>query len=263
MKQFGLILIGDELLSGRRADKHLPKVIEILAKRGQTLSWMHCIGDDPARITKELKWAFQTGDIIFSCGGIGSTPDDHTRQCAAQALDVGLTLHQEARKLILERAHEVAQSQGEIFDETSIEAQNRFKMGEFPQGAHIIPNTYNKIPGFSCADIHFLPGFPVMAWPMMEWVLDTHYAHQLTSVQHLERSIVVYSQREAALTPLMEEIEQKFSGIHVFSLPSVDHPVHGVHIELGVKGVPLLVDDAFAYMCAALGKIGARLGPEL
>ena len=89
---FGIIIIGDEILSGKRADKHLPKVIELLGARGLQLAFANYVGDDPARITATLARAFagarESGDVVFSCGGIGATPDDHTRQCAAKALGV-------------------------------------------------------------------------------------------------------------------------------------------------------------------------------
>ncbi|HEY9240042.1 MAG TPA: molybdopterin-binding protein, partial [Burkholderiaceae bacterium] len=71
---FGVIIIGDEILSGKRADKHLPKVIELLGARGLALGWARYVGDDPARITADLKHAFASGDVVFSCGGIGATP---------------------------------------------------------------------------------------------------------------------------------------------------------------------------------------------
>lgn len=263
VKNFGLILIGDELLSGRRADKHFPKVIELLAERGLQLSWMHCVGDEPQRIIEELRWAFESGDIVFSCGGIGATPDDHTRQCAAQALGVPLHLHPDAKPLILERAREMAQERGYAFDENAPDTLQRLNMGVFPEGASIIPNPYNKIPGFSVRDVHFMPGFPVMAWPMIEWVLDHYYAGQLQPIAHAERSIIVYGMGEATLTPLMVHLEKVFPGIKIFSLPSVNHPVHGAHIELGVKGAPELVNQAFMTMLSELKALPVRLGPEL
>ena len=82
----GLIIVGDEILSGRRQDKHLAKVIEILAVRGLALAWARYLGDDRAAIADALRQAFASGDLVFSCGGIGATPDDHTRQSAAAAL---------------------------------------------------------------------------------------------------------------------------------------------------------------------------------
>ena len=112
----GLLIVGDEILSGKRADKHLPKVIELLAARGLALTWARYVGDDPKRITADLKDAFASGDLVFSCGGIGATPDDHTRQCAAAALGVPLALHPEARDLVLERMQDVAREQGKPFE---------------------------------------------------------------------------------------------------------------------------------------------------
>src|SRR6202012_924037 len=103
---FGVIIIGDEILSGRRVDKHLPKVIELLNARGLSLDWAEYVGDEPERITATLRRTFASGDIVFSTGGIGATPDDHTRQCAAAALGVPLELHPEAAELIRERIRE-------------------------------------------------------------------------------------------------------------------------------------------------------------
>jgi molybdopterin-biosynthesis enzyme MoeA-like protein len=86
----GLLIIGDEILSGKREDKHLPKVIALLAARGLALAWARYVGDDRDRITATLRDAYAGGDLVFSCGGIGATPDDHTRQAAAAARDVPL-----------------------------------------------------------------------------------------------------------------------------------------------------------------------------
>src|ERR1700731_2240411 len=104
---FGMVIVGDEILSGRRTDKHLPKVIELLSSRGLSLDWAEYIGDDRERITATLKRSFASGDIVFSTGGIGATPDDHTRQCAAAALGVPLELHPEAAELIRQRIREM------------------------------------------------------------------------------------------------------------------------------------------------------------
>ena len=175
MTNFGLIIVGDEILSGKRADKHLPRVIELLAVRGLQLDYADYVGDSPERITATLKRAFTSGDVVFSCGGIGATPDDHTRQCAARAQGLDLELHPQAQILISQRMAELAKERGEVFDAHRGDNIHRLNMGVFPVGAQIIPNPYNKIPGFSCGSVHFVPGFPVMAWPMIEWVLDTHY----------------------------------------------------------------------------------------
>ena len=260
---FGLIIIGDEILSGKRADKHLPKTIELLNARGLQLDYADYVGDSPDRIEAALKRAFASGDIVFSTGGIGATPDDHTRQCAARALGVPLALHPGAADLIRERMKDVALEQGKPYEPEREDNQHRLNMGVFPQGARLIPNPYNKIAGFTVDQVHFVPGFPVMAWPMMEWVLDHHYPHLHRRDKRVEKSIIVFGQMEATLTPLMEAIERDFADVKVFSLPSVDHPQYGRHIELGVKGDPARVALAYPALLAGLATHDARLGPEM
>ncbi|VTU23653.1 competence/damage-inducible protein A [Variovorax sp. PBL-E5] len=262
-RAFGLIVVGDEILSGKRADKHMPKVIELLAARGLELAWAEYVGDVPTRITAALERAFASGDIVFSTGGIGATPDDHTRQCAAKALRVPLALHPEAELLIRERMQDTAREQGTAYEADRPDNVHRLNMGVFPQGATIIRNPYNKIPGFSVGHVHFVPGFPIMAWPMIESVLDTQYAELFARGSAVEKSVIVYGAMEAALTPLMEAVEHAHPGIKVFSLPSVDHAVHGRHIELGVKGPADRIESAYAALIEGLHGFKAKLGPEL
>lgn len=251
---FGLIVIGDELLSGKREDKHFPKVREIMAARGLQLAWASYLGDDQRRIADTLTRTFAGEDVVFSTGGIGATPDDHTRAAAAEALGVPLVLHPEARALIAERMREVGQPLN----------QERLRMGEFPQGAEIIPNSFNRIPGFSTRRHYFVPGFPVMAWPMIEWALDTHYAHLFHSGDVAERSLMVNGLAEATLTPLMVEIEEKWPGLKVFSLPHMDLEKRVAYrIELGVKGDPSLVDPALHTLRVGVAALGGDVDPEL
>ena len=264
---FGLIIIGDEILSGKRADKHLAQAISILGARGLQVAYAHYVGDDPQRITATLAAAFTSGDVVFSFGGIGATPDDHTRQCAARAQGLDLVLHPQARDLIRERMQDIARETGQAFEPDRPDNQHRLNMGMFPAGAAIIPNPYNKIAGFSCQGaqggaVHFVPGFPVMAWPMVEWVLDTHYRSLFRTGAWCEQSVIVFGAMEATLTPLMEEIERSHP-VKVFSLPSVDHPELGRHIELGVKGSPDACAAAFDALKQGLGRYDLQLGTEL
>jgi molybdopterin-biosynthesis enzyme MoeA-like protein len=264
----GIIIIGDEILSGKRADKHLPKFIQLLTERGLQLSWAEYVGDSPDRITAVLSRAFQSGDVVFSCGGIGATPDDHTRQCAAKALGLPLALQPEAKALILERMQDVAKEQGLPYEPLREDNLHRLNMGTFPEGADIIRNPYNKIPGFTCKGkgqgmVHFVPGFPVMAWPMMEDKLNAYCKTWGSAPPRTERSVIVLGAMEATLTPLMEAIEAQFPGVKVFSLPSVDHPEWGKHIELGVKGEEALSMLAYAALKDGLKPFKVNLGPEM
>jgi len=265
---FGLIVIGDEILSGKRADKHLPKWIALLGERGLQLSWAEYVGDDRERITAVLRRALARGDVVASCGGIGATPDDHTRQCAAAALGVPLALHPEAKALIQERMRDVAREKGLAYEPQRADNVHRLQMGMFPEGARIIPNPYNKIPGFSLdgpagGGVHFMPGFPVMAWPMMAWVLDTYCRAHFRRAAWQEQSVIIFGAMEAALTPVMERVEAAHPQVKVFSLPSVDHPEHGPHIELGVKGPVAAVPPAYRDLREWLAPMPLRYGPEL
>jgi molybdopterin-biosynthesis enzyme MoeA-like protein len=244
----GAIIIGEEIMVGKRADKHFAKLIGILAVRGMKLAWCEYLGDAPELITTTLKRTFASEDLVFSFGGIGATPDDHTRQSAADALGIGLELHPDAEAAIRSR--------------TDMEiTPQRLKMGEFPRGARIIPNAYNRIPGFSVGHHHFVPGFPVMAWPMVEWVLDNHYQAFFHRVPESEASIVVYELAESTITPLMLEVEAKFQGLKSFSLPSMGEAGVRRHIELGVRGTPDEVTSAIERMKEGVTALGGRWEP--
>jgi molybdopterin-biosynthesis enzyme MoeA-like protein len=228
---FGAYVIGDEILVGKRQDKHLSFLIEALARRGLRLSWALYLGDDPARLTEALRRSFAGRDAVFSFGGIGATPDDHTRQCAAAALGVELRLHPEAEKELRARFGSEVTPQ-------------RLQMVEFPAGSGVIPNPVNRIPGFSLREHHFVPGFPQMAWPMVEWVLDTRYADRFNAQTWAEQSILVFEAGESQLIPAMRAVEAGYPGIKVFSLPSMAQDGSRIHLELGVRGEPAQVGAA-------------------
>ncbi len=233
---FGALIIGDEIVRGKRQDQHFAKVIELLHARGLNLSWAVYVGDDRERLTDALKNAFACGDAVFSFGGIGATPDDHTRQAAAAALGVPLELHPDAEREIRTRCAEAG------MDVTPL----RLSLGEFPRGSTIIPNPYNRMPGFTVGHTHFFPGFPVMAWPMLEWVLETYYGAGFDTFPEAEHAIIVWEGMEGALVDLMRRIEADFPGVTVFSLPSFGGEGVRRHIELGVRGRPQAAADAIA-----------------
>jgi molybdopterin-biosynthesis enzyme MoeA-like protein len=240
---FGAYIIGDELLVGKREDKHLSFLINALAKRGLRLAWAQYLGDDPERLTAALRRSFGSGDVVFSFGGIGATPDDHTRQCAAAALGVRLNLHPQAEKEI----------RGRFGAETT---PQRLQMGEFPEGASIIPNPVNRIPGFSLREHHFVPGFPQMAWPMVEWVLDSKYERLFNRDRWEEKSILVFEAGESQLIAAMQAVEAGFKGIKVFSLPSMGADGGRIHVELGVRGEPGQVEPAMEKLRARVRAAG-------
>ena len=225
---FGAYIIGDEILSGKRQDAHLSAIIRALNSRGLALSWAHYMGDDFDEITRQLQDSMGRGDIVFCFGGIGATPDDFTRQAAAAAAGVPVERHAEAVAEI--EAH---------FGESAY--PKRVLMAEFPRGASLIPNPVNRVAGFAIKRHYFMPGFPQMAHPMMEWVLDTHYAHLLNRSDYAESSILVMDAGESRLIDLMQEIVSRFPAVKIFSLPKLDARRT---IELGVKGASAEVEAA-------------------
>ncbi|MBK9117382.1 MAG: competence/damage-inducible protein A [Betaproteobacteria bacterium] len=242
----GALIIGDEILSGKRQDRHLPHVIETLAARGLSLDYAHYAGDDRGRLTAFLRETFARGDLVFAFGGIGATPDDHTRQAAAAALGVALSRHPEA----------VAEIEARFGAEAY---PHRVLMAEFPEGSRIIPNPYNRVAAFAIREHHFFPGFPQMAWPMLDWVLATWYP-DLARAPAAERAIVVYGAGESQLLPLMDENVARFPMLRLFSLPSF-MPDGGRRIELGVKGDAAHVDAGLAHLEAGVAAAGFRWEP--
>ena len=258
MKTFGIYIIGDEILSGKRQDGHLCKAIEIFSARGMSLSWAQYLGDDPAQITAAFKLSFAKNDInkeniVFSFGGIGATPDDYTRQCAAAALNVPIVRHAGAVAEIIAQ-----------FGETAY--PKRVLMADLPLGAGLIPNPVNRVAGFSAGlenkrqpnqkhSHYFLPGFPAMAHPMMEWVLDKHYSHLFHQTQYLEQSIIVVDGIESQLIDLMNETLAKYTKIKIFSLPKLKP---NRQIELGAKGEPEQVKLAMIALKKGVEKVGFR-----
>ena len=238
----GALIIGDEILSGKRQDKHFAKVVELLGARGLELSWAHYLGDDPERITAALRRTFASTDIVFSFGGIGATPDDHTRQCAAAALGRALERHPEAMKELEARFGKDVSPQ-------------RAMMAEFPAGADVVPNPFNRICGFSVNAHYFFPGFPEMAWPMMQWVLDTKYAHLHRKALSSEETILVRKAGESELIDAMNAVLRDFAGVKVSSLPQIEGP-GGRLIELSIRGEPAQVVAAMQWFRGEVARLG-------
>ncbi len=234
MDRVGLVLIGDELLSGKRVDRHLPHVATVLTHRGQTVAWVRMVGDSHGDIVSQLKQTRAASMPVFCFGGIGATPDDCTRAAAAEAFGVALQRNQAAVAEIEQRFGDAAYPQ-------------RIRMADLPEGARLIPNPYNRIPGFSLEAHHFFPGFTDMAWPMLDWVLATHYPQAGEAL--CEVSVLVHGVVESRLLDLMERLAADHPGAKLFCLPKLPP---GSVLELGVRGPRASVDTALADLLTAL-----------
>ncbi|MES9929186.1 MAG: molybdopterin-binding protein [Candidatus Thiodiazotropha sp. 6PDIVS] len=237
ISKFGLIIIGDELLFGNRIDKHQAHFQTLLRQHGKQLTRCWILPDEQQSLIRHLSFSMCEQIPVFVCGGIGATPDDLTRNCAAEASGVSIERHSEAKKLI----------EGQ-FGESAY--PTRIKMADLPSGCKLIPNPHNQIPGFTINHHYFLPGFPEMAWPMAEWVLKEYYSGTLKNFQ--ERSLLVLNTPESSLVPLMDEMNLQLTDLKLFSLPKFNSK--GC-IELGLRGDGE-IDSAFETLQKALIEYG-------
>jgi molybdopterin-biosynthesis enzyme MoeA-like protein len=233
--EFGLLVIGDEMLSGKRADKHLAHVTELLRTRGMSLRWYRVAGDEPRSLCDTLRQTQEDMLPVLCFGGIGVTPDDNTRQAAAEAFGRPLRMHEE----------DVALIETQFGDEAR---PNRVRMAELPEDCLLIPNPVKCIPGFTIYDHHFLPGFPQTSWPMLDWVLDRYYP-RAGAPSGYERSVRVFEAPWCATLDLMEQLAGAYPGARLFSLPRV-----GVYnsIEIVFRGERDSVDAATDSLVKAL-----------
>jgi molybdopterin-biosynthesis enzyme MoeA-like protein len=183
-------------------------------------------------------------DIVFSFGGIGATPDDRTRQCVAAAAGVELEINAEGQAILEEKFGETLYPQ-------------RIHMVEWPQGAQVIPNPVNRVPGFSFGDHHFVPGFPNMAWPMVAWVLDHHYRHLQQAETPVEYLLEALDTPESAVIDLMTEVMDAHPEVRISCLPEAGQRRA---IEFGVRGAPAEAQVAFEALENALTRAGIPLG---
>jgi molybdopterin-biosynthesis enzyme MoeA-like protein len=235
-----LIIIGDEILSGRREDKHFEFARGLLAERNLILTGVRYVGDDTTELLRVLKESFaRPNSLTFSFGGIGATPDDKTRQTAAAALGLPLIRHQGA----------VAEIEAQFAADAY---PIRVHMADLPQGADLIPNPLNRVPGFSIQQHYFMPGFPQMSWAMMRWVLNTHYPNLRGQQQVVER-VIIEGQSESLWVDWMEDFEHQFPQLKLYSLPHIGDD-GSRHIELGCVGVPELAAQGLAAMQAEVAR---------
>ena len=230
------IIIGDEILSGKRQDKHFKKILELCKFYDYQLNQVIYVSDEPEEISKAI--ANFTNKTLFCFGGIGATPDDHTRQSAAIAYQKKLVVHPEALSLIENKFGKEAYPK-------------RVLMSYFPEGAEIIPNPINQIPGFYVGVHFFMPGFPEMAWPMMEWIFNNKLPKIKSDLD--DQSIVIKNIAESFLIDLMNDIESQFPLVKMYSLPKI---TPHRQVEFGVKGDKMQVQQSMSIIKKYIKELG-------
>ncbi len=222
MPNFYSVIIGTELLNGRRKDSHFEFVNSELLKRGWSQKANFVVKDDPVFLEDVFKLIKSDKDsVMFSFGGIGSTPDDFTREVSAKVFSDSLVRHEGAEKIIVERMGEMAYP-------------HRIKMADLPRGSKLLENPVNKMPGFYLEiRFFFTPGFPNMAHPMVEWALDTFYPK---APKKFSSNFVVFIS-EAELIDVMEKLP---SEVELSCLPQLESGVRTSEIYLSSEHEELL-----------------------
>jgi len=237
MKLIHAIIIGDEILSGKREDKHLRHLTQKLRNNGFTLNNAEFIPDDLDTIVSAIN--SKLNYIVFCFGGIGATPDDCTRYAAAKAHNLLIERHPDAAKCIEKQFGEDAYPK-------------RIIMADLPYKANLIPNSINNIPAFSINDHHFMPGFPEMAWPMLDWLLEKYYQDIQLKIDIKDSSVWIDNVSESQLIDLMNQIIHNNKDIKLYSLPKMDPKKT---LELGIKGASKKVDKAIKEIKDNLSKL--------
>jgi len=225
---FYTLIIGTEILNCRRKDAHFDFVTKALAHKGHTLKGSFSIEDDPALIIQTMKFiATQPNPILFSFGGIGSTPDDHTRLCVAKALGDGeLYTHKEAKKIIEDKLGADAYPHPIV-------------MAELPKEAELLHNPVNNMPAFSLQDRYFfMPGFPEMSHPMVTEILDKLIPHKKETHRHT----LTAQCKENIFIEIMQKMPK---GVEYSSLPKLLDDTWQVSISVACED-KLLAKEAFS-----------------
>ena len=198
-----LLVIGDEILSGRTQDKNVAQVASWLNVQGIRLAEVRVVADDTSAIVAAVNALRSANDYLFTTGGIGPTHDDITVDAVAEALGVGVVVHPEARA-ILERYYETRGGLNEA----------RLRMARVPEGAALIPNKMSGAPGIQIGNVFLMAGVPSITAGMLDALTGT-----------LEGGLPVMAEtigswaQESEVADLLRETERAHEGCSIGSYP--------------------------------------------
>ncbi|NNG04762.1 MAG: competence/damage-inducible protein A [Inquilinus sp.] len=235
-----LLIIGNEILSGRTHDANLPYVAEKLGARGIRLAEARVVADDEAEIVAAVNALRARYDHLFTTGGIGPTHDDITAQCVAKAFGVAIERNAEAVAL-LERHYPPGQLN-----------EARLRMATIPAGATLIDNPVSKAPGFRMGNVFVMAGVPKIMQAMLDGLLPG-----LTGGPPVLSRSIAASVAEGTLAGPLAEIQARHPAVEIGSYPYFRAGAFGVSIVLrGTDPAPL--DAAAAEVAAAMRALGAE-----
>lgn len=233
-----MLVIGDEILSGRTRDANMHYLAQEFTKHGIDLKEVRVVSDDRAAIVGALNALRGAYDTVVTSGGIGPTHDDITADCVAEAFGAQIDVRADAAALL--QAH---------YDARGIEFNDaRKRMARIPDGATLIENPVSIAPGFTMENVHVMAGVPAIFQAMVASILPT-----LTGGQPLLSQTLRIQRGEGDIAGPLGELATEFSDLSFGSYPYSQNGVFGANIVIrGADG---------ARVDAAIGRLAA-LFPE-
>jgi molybdenum cofactor synthesis domain-containing protein len=224
-----LLVIGDEILSGRTQDRNVAQVATWMNRQGIRLEEVRIVPDRGERIAAAVNDLRRTHDYLFTTGGIGPTHDDITIDSIAAAVGVPVVIHPEARRML-----------ESYYAARNVElTEARLRMARVPQGAELIPNLTGGPPGVRFANIFVLAGIPNVAAAMLE-ALDG----KLQGGRPVVSVTVGAYAAESEVADILRDTESAFDGVAIGSYPFFRNGRHGANFVVRSE------DGALAERCA-------------
>ena len=217
-----MLVIGDEILSGRTRDANMHYLAGELAKHGIDLKEVRIVSDDAPAIEAAVKALSGAYDHVFTSGGIGPTHDDITADCIAAAFGVGLDVRDDARAILVEHYAKT----GHELNET------RLRMARIPDGADLIENPVSSAPGFTLNNVHVMAGVPAVFQGMVASVLPG-----ITGGTPLLSQSLRVLRGEGDIAPALAAVAEDFPGLSVGCYPFQKDGAYGANIVVrGTEG---------------------------
>ncbi|SLN35587.1 Nicotinamide-nucleotide amidohydrolase PncC [Pseudoruegeria aquimaris] len=212
-----MLVIGDEILSGRTRDSNMHFLAGELAKQGIDLIEARVVGDDRAAIIGAVRALSAAADHVFTSGGIGPTHDDITAECIAAAFDTPIGVREDARRLLADHYAATGRELNEA----------RLRMARIPEGATLIDNPVSIAPGFTLKNVHVMAGVPSVFQAMVASVLPT-----LTGGAPLLSQSLRINRGEGDIAGPLAALAADFPDLSIGSYPFQQDGAYGANIVI-------------------------------
>ncbi len=233
-----VIVIGDEILSGRTRDANLAMIATVLGELGIEVQEARVIPDDESRIVETVNTLRGAFDYVFTTGGIGPTHDDITADCIAKAFGVGIDYHPDAMRILTDH-----------YDPGQL-TEARKRMARIPDGATLIENPVSRAPGFQIGNVFVMAGIPMVAQAMMEGI-----GHRLVGGPPVRSRTVAAYLAESQIAAALGAIQERYPDVKIGSYPFYRDKRFGVSLVLRSADIPRL-DSAAGEVRAAVEALG-------